>query len=89
MPLPTKPPAGPTALSANARTVLEKRYLIKDAKGKPAETPEELFWRVATVVAEADRRYGATDGGVQEVAELNGWLHPVQLTGSIALGVVF
>ena len=69
MPLATKPPAGPTALSANARTVLEKRYLIKDATGKPVETPEELFWRVATVVAEADRRYGSTDGGVQEVAE--------------------
>src|SRR5688572_21085226 len=69
MPLATKPPAGPTALSANARTVLEKRYLIKDAKGKPTETPEELFWRVTTVVAEADRRYGSTDGGVQEVAE--------------------
>ena len=69
MPLAAKPPAGPTALTANARTVLEKRYLIKDAKGKPTETPEQLFWRVATVVAEADRRYGATDGGVQEVAE--------------------
>jgi len=69
MPLATKPPAGPTALSANARTVLEKRYLIKDAKGKPTETPESLFWRVATVVAEADRRYGSSDGGVQEVAE--------------------
>lgn len=69
MPVNAKPPAGPTALSANARTVLEKRYLIKDARGKPTETPEELFWRVATVVAEADRRYGATDGGVTEVAE--------------------
>ena len=62
MPLATKPPAGPTALTANARTVLEKRYLIKDAKGKATETPEELFWRVATVVAEADRRYGCLWG---------------------------
>jgi ribonucleoside-diphosphate reductase alpha chain len=68
MPLSSKPPAGPTALSANARTVLEKRYLVKDATGKPTEKPEELFWRVATVVAEADRRYGAKDAEVTEVA---------------------
>jgi ribonucleoside-diphosphate reductase alpha chain len=69
MALPTRPPAGPVALSANARTVLEKRYLVKDATGKPVESPEELFWRVATVVAEADRRYGAGDSGVTESAE--------------------
>ncbi|HEX7124109.1 MAG TPA: vitamin B12-dependent ribonucleotide reductase [Gemmatimonadaceae bacterium] len=69
MPLPTKPPAGPVMLSQNARTVLEKRYLVKDSTGKPVETPEELFWRVATVVAEADRRYGATNGAVNEVAD--------------------
>ena len=69
MPLPSKPPAGPIPLSRNARTVLEKRYLIKDEAGQPVETPEELFWRVATVVAEADRRYGATEGMVAEVAD--------------------
>src|SRR5688572_17899813 len=69
MPLPSKPPAGPADLSQNARTVLEKRYLVKDASGKPTETPEDMFWRVATVVAEADRRYGASEGGVQALAE--------------------
>jgi ribonucleoside-diphosphate reductase alpha chain len=69
MPLPSKPPAGPVSLSQNARTVLEKRYLVKDATGKPTESAEELFWRVATVVAEADRRYGASEGGVSEVAD--------------------
>src|ERR1051325_6777586 len=69
MPLPVNPPAGPVSLSQNARTVLEKRYLVKNDKGKPVEQPEDLFWRVATVVAEADRRYGASDGGVQAVAE--------------------
>jgi ribonucleoside-diphosphate reductase alpha chain len=69
MPLPSKPPAGPAGLSQNARTVLEKRYLVKDASGKPTETPEDMFWRVATVVAEADRRYGASEGGVTEAAE--------------------
>ena len=69
MPLPVNPPPGPVSLSANARTVLEKRYLVKNEKGKPVEQPEDLFWRVATVVAEADRRYGATDAAVGQAAE--------------------
>jgi ribonucleoside-diphosphate reductase alpha chain len=69
MNLPVNPPAGPVTLSSNARTVLEKRYLVKNDKGKPVEQPEDLFWRVATVVAEADRRYGASDGAVAAVAE--------------------
>ncbi|HEX2718118.1 MAG TPA: vitamin B12-dependent ribonucleotide reductase [Gemmatimonadaceae bacterium] len=56
-------------LSQNARTVLAKRYLVKDETGKPTETPEDLFWRVSTVVAEADRRYGASEGAVTTVAE--------------------
>src|SRR4051794_38415863 len=65
---PTVPP-GPVSLSANALTVLEKRYLVKNEKGKPVEKPEDLFWRVATVVAEADRRYGASEGAVTAAAE--------------------
>jgi ribonucleoside-diphosphate reductase alpha chain len=69
MPQTSKRPAGPAGLSQNARTVLEKRYLVKDASGKPTETPEDMFWRVATVVAEADRRYGASEGAVSEAAE--------------------
>src|SRR5256885_15421343 len=69
MTLPLNPPSGPVTLSANARTVLEKRYLVKNEKGLPVEQPEDLFWRVATVVAEADRRYGASERAVNEVAE--------------------
>src|SRR5919204_1750016 len=69
MPLSSKPPVTPVSLSKNARIVLEKRYLVKDEAGKPVESPEDLFWRVATVVAEADRRYGASDGAVETVAE--------------------
>ncbi len=34
-------------LSKNALTVLEKRYLLKDEKGKVVEKPEALFQRVA------------------------------------------
>jgi ribonucleoside-diphosphate reductase alpha chain len=61
-------PRDAVRLSPNAITVLEKRYLIKDDAGKPVETPEDLFWRVARTVAEADRRYGASVGAVEEVA---------------------
>ncbi|MEO7985695.1 MAG: vitamin B12-dependent ribonucleotide reductase, partial [Gemmatimonadales bacterium] len=62
-------PRDAVRLSANAITVLEKRYLVKDDSGKPAETPEALFWRVARTMAEADRRYGASAGAVDEVAQ--------------------
>jgi ribonucleoside-diphosphate reductase alpha chain len=69
MPFCPTPPEGLVTLSANARTVLDKRYLVKDKSGASVEKPEDMFWRVATVVAEADRRYGASDGAVQAVAE--------------------
>jgi ribonucleoside-diphosphate reductase alpha chain len=69
MSLPSKPPATPVSLTNNARIVLEKRYLVKDSSGAPVERPEQLFWRVATVVAGADQRYGASEGAVEAVAE--------------------
>jgi ribonucleoside-diphosphate reductase alpha chain len=56
-------------LSANAITVLEKRYLIKDDSGRPVETPRDLFQRVARTVAEAERRYGASDAVVDKVSQ--------------------
>ncbi len=69
MPQPSAPPPGPVALSRNARTVLEKRYLVKNERGEPTERPEDLFWRVATVVADADRRYGASKQATRAVAD--------------------
>src|SRR5262245_4142973 len=56
-------------LSANAITVLEKRYLIKDERGKPTEAAPDLFWRVARTIAEPDRRYGASAGAVEALSE--------------------
>ncbi len=56
-------------LSANAITVLEKRYLVKDETGKPTERPEDLFWRVARTIAESERRYGASVGATEALAE--------------------
>ena len=38
-------------ISENARKVLAKRYLVRDAEGKVTETPEDLFRRVATSIA--------------------------------------
>jgi len=53
------------AVTGNALTVLEKRYLACDAKGDIIETPEDLFARVAKFVAAADLAYGA------DMAEVN------------------
>ncbi len=45
------------SISPNAQVVLERRYLKKDRRGKPAETPQDLFRRVARTVAAADARF--------------------------------
>ena len=42
-------------LSENARVVLEKRYLKKDDAGIVVEKPEEMFFRVAQAVANAEK----------------------------------
>jgi ribonucleoside-diphosphate reductase alpha chain len=57
--------AGPTPdlqditieISENSRKVLERRYLRKADDGRPAETVEEMFWRVSTNIAEAEKIY--------------------------------
>jgi ribonucleoside-diphosphate reductase alpha chain len=57
------------SLSPNALTVLEKRYLVKNEKGKPAEQPADLFWRVSRTIAAPDQKYGASPGAVEALAE--------------------
>ncbi len=44
-------------LTSNARVVLEKRYLIKNADGKIIETPEQMLRRVADNIAQAELKY--------------------------------
>lgn len=44
-------------LNPNAEVVLERRYLRKDGHGTPYESPRELFWRVASVVAAQEQQY--------------------------------
>ncbi|MGD1118447.1 MAG: vitamin B12-dependent ribonucleotide reductase [Dehalococcoidales bacterium] len=41
-------------LTDTALQVLEKRYLLKDDKGKVTETPEQMFRRVAAAIAAAE-----------------------------------
>ncbi|MCS6880679.1 MAG: ribonucleotide reductase N-terminal alpha domain-containing protein [Oscillochloridaceae bacterium] len=51
----------PAALTEIARTVLKKRYLIRDEQGNVVETPETMFRRVADTIAAVEQRYGASD----------------------------
>lgn len=44
-------------LSASALETLEKRYLLRDAAGKIIETPDELFDRVASAIADVEEDY--------------------------------
>ena len=56
-------------LSENAIKVLEKRYLKKDEKGVVIETPEELFRRVASAIASAEKSYGKTENEVKALED--------------------
>jgi len=52
------PPQSPRLrLSAHAKTVLRGRYLAKNSAGTIIESPAQLFWRVATDIAQAERLY--------------------------------
>ncbi len=55
-------------LSDNALAVLKRRYLAKDKQGRAVETPKDLFVRVAGVIAEADRNYGADEEQIAATA---------------------
>ncbi len=61
----SKPPSGEVKLADNARVVLEKRYLRRGMDGKPAETIEGMFWRVAHNIALAEREVGGTETEVE------------------------
>ncbi|MDD5772598.1 MAG: vitamin B12-dependent ribonucleotide reductase [bacterium] len=54
-------------LSENSIKVLKRRYLKKNETGKVIETPEEMFRRVARVMASAEKGYGKSQ---KEIADL-------------------
>src|SRR5688572_29225939 len=52
------PPTSPVPrLSAEAKLVLRGRYLTKNDHGTVTETVPELFWRIATDIAQAEQLY--------------------------------
>ena len=55
---PPREPCKPMDLSANAREVLEARYLRRDLSGNIIETPNEMLTRVAESVAKAEAVFG-------------------------------
>ncbi len=48
--------------------VLRERYLTKNEKLEPVETPEDMVWRVAWEIAGAEARWGANKKKVTETA---------------------
>ncbi len=57
-PLPPIPQHLPQpSLSEHAETILKRRYLRTNPKGDVIETPQELVWRVAWNIAQADSKY--------------------------------
>ncbi|MDD5133978.1 MAG: adenosylcobalamin-dependent ribonucleoside-diphosphate reductase [Phycisphaerae bacterium] len=51
-----------------ATEVIKNRYLMKDANGSIIETPDQMYWRVAKFIAAVDKKYGATETEVNELA---------------------
>ena len=65
---PQKETVSDTYLSDTALSVLEKRYLKKDKHGNVAETPQQMFRRVANAVAAAELIYNP-EADVKATAE--------------------
>jgi ribonucleoside-diphosphate reductase alpha chain len=63
-------PSRTLRLSPNALTVLRRRYLEKNADGKPVETPPQLFRRVADNVAQAERLYGGSRRTIARTSDI-------------------
>jgi len=58
IPVPDAETPAKMILTENARLVLAKRYLKKDNRGEPLESPEDMFRRVAANVAQAELVWG-------------------------------
>src|SRR3989344_5068548 len=55
--------------SNEALRILERRYLLKDPSGNLLETPQQMLWRVAKNIAQADVMYGLNKQHVEKTTE--------------------
>jgi len=55
-------------LSDNAKSVLKRRYLKKDSRGRLVESPRHMFKRVARHIARAEKKYG-DESDMEKMAE--------------------
>ena len=44
-------------IATNSLEIMKKRHLLKNEKGEVMESPEQMFWRVATAMAKEDSKY--------------------------------
>jgi ribonucleoside-diphosphate reductase alpha chain len=59
LPTPPKPDDLPSIeLTENARQVLVRRYVRRGNDGKPAESVDDMFWRVAYHIAKVEEKWG-------------------------------
>jgi ribonucleoside-diphosphate reductase alpha chain len=60
LPTPAMPKSlAPVKLGENALQVFSRRYMRRDQDGKPIETPEQTYWRVAYHVGKVEQQWGA------------------------------
>lgn len=48
--------------------ILQRRYLMKDDKGRVIETEDQMYWRVADTIAEVESKYGTTQKDIKTLA---------------------
>ncbi len=54
-------------LSVNAVHVLKNRYLLRNERGEVVETPGQMLKRVASAIANVERRYGCSSEEVETI----------------------
>jgi ribonucleoside-diphosphate reductase alpha chain len=55
--------------SMNALHVIAKRYLVRDREGNVIESPDEMFYRVASALSSVEASYGKSKDEIDQIRE--------------------